>query len=57
MPSTLDTINRPLLEAIAFAARAHRNHFRKDQQTPYVSHVFRVGLIVRHVFGVDDPKC
>src|SRR5262245_62726076 len=44
-----------LLEAVAFAARAHRHHLRKDGQTPYVSHVFRVGLIVRHVFGVEDP--
>jgi guanosine-3',5'-bis(diphosphate) 3'-pyrophosphohydrolase len=47
--------DRPLLEAIAFAARAHRHHLRKDGQTPYVSHVFRVCLIVRHLFGVDDP--
>jgi guanosine-3',5'-bis(diphosphate) 3'-pyrophosphohydrolase len=47
--------HRPLLDAIAFAARAHRHHLRKDGQTPYVSHVFRVCLIVRHVFGVDDP--
>jgi guanosine-3',5'-bis(diphosphate) 3'-pyrophosphohydrolase len=46
---------RPLLEAASFAARAHRNHVRKDGQTPYVSHVFRVCLIVRHVFGIDDP--
>jgi guanosine-3',5'-bis(diphosphate) 3'-pyrophosphohydrolase len=28
---------------------------RKDGQTPYASHPFRVCLIVRHVFGVDDP--
>lgn len=45
---------RPLLEAVAFAARAHRQQLRKDGQTPYVSHVFRVCLIVRHVFGVED---
>lgn len=45
---------RALLEAIAFAARAHRHQLRKDGQTPYVSHVFRVCFIVRHVFGVDD---
>ena len=43
-----------LLRAIAFAARAHRRQLRKDGQTPYVSHVFRVCLTVRHVFGVDD---
>ena len=29
---------------------------RKDKETPYVSHVFRVCLVVRQVFGIDDPK-
>jgi guanosine-3',5'-bis(diphosphate) 3'-pyrophosphohydrolase len=43
-----------LLDAIAFAARAHKSQLRKDGVTPYHSHVFRVCLIVRHVFGVDD---
>ncbi len=43
-----------LLRAAAFAARAHRNQWRKDGQTPYVSHVFRACLTVRHLFGVDD---
>ncbi|MBO0701052.1 MAG: HD domain-containing protein, partial [Zavarzinella sp.] len=28
---------------------------RKDGQTPYAAHPFRVRLIVRHVFGIDDP--
>ena len=46
---------RRLLEAVSFAARAHKHQMRKDEKTPYVSHVFRVLLIVRHVFGVDDP--
>ena len=46
----------PLLDAVAFAARAHRQQLRKDGQTPYVSHVFRVCLLVRHVFGIDDPR-
>src|SRR5262245_47291713 len=46
----------PLLDAVAFAARAHKPQLRKDGQTPYVSHVFRVCLIVRHVFGVSDPR-
>jgi guanosine-3',5'-bis(diphosphate) 3'-pyrophosphohydrolase len=45
-----------LLDAIAFAARAHDGQRRKDGRTPYVSHVFRVCLITRHLFGVDDPK-
>jgi (p)ppGpp synthase/HD superfamily hydrolase len=44
------------LEAISFAARAHRHQVRKDGQTPYVAHVVRVCLIVRHVFGIDDPR-
>jgi guanosine-3',5'-bis(diphosphate) 3'-pyrophosphohydrolase len=46
--------HRVLLEACAFAARAHRHQERKDGTTPYYSHVFRVCLIVRHVFGIDD---
>src|SRR5262249_35077262 len=50
------TNHRPLLDAVAFAARAHRGHKRKDGETPYVSHVFRVCLIVRHVFGIDDER-
>jgi guanosine-3',5'-bis(diphosphate) 3'-pyrophosphohydrolase len=47
---------RPLLEAAAFAARAHHGQLRKDKETPYVSHVFRVCLIVRDIFGFDDPR-
>ncbi len=45
-----------LFEAVAFAARAHRNHLRKDKETPYFSHPVRVCLVVRHVFGFDDPR-
>ena len=48
--------NSVLFAAAAFAARAHRNQLRKDKVTPYVSHPFRVCLVVRHVFGIDDPK-
>src|SRR5438105_11110404 len=44
------------LEAIAFAARAHQGQLRKDGQTPYVSHVFRVCLVLREVFGVADLR-
>jgi guanosine-3',5'-bis(diphosphate) 3'-pyrophosphohydrolase len=47
---------RPVLEAIAFAARAHRGQLRKDGQTPYVSHVFRVCFILRDVFAIDDHR-
>jgi guanosine-3',5'-bis(diphosphate) 3'-pyrophosphohydrolase len=45
-----------LLEAVAFAARAHHGQMRKDKATPYVSHVFRVCLVVRDLFGFDDPR-
>lgn len=44
----------PLLSAISFAARAHRNHFRKDGETPYLAHPLRVMFILRHLFGVTD---
>lgn len=47
---------RPLLSAASFAARAHRHQLRKDRETPYSAHPFRVCLIVRHVFGIDDPE-
>src|SRR5262249_340640 len=47
---------RTLLDAVAFAARAHQGQLRKDGRTPYASHVFRVCLILRHVFGIDDSK-
>ena len=50
-----DTDNM-IFEAVAFAARAHRHQLRKDNQTPYVSHVYRVCFVVRHVFGFVDPK-
>ena len=43
-----------LLEAASFAARAHQGQFRKDRQTPYAAHPFRVCLVLRHVFGHDD---
>ena len=45
-----------LFDAVSFAARAHRHQVRKDGETPYAAHPFRVCLIVRHVFGIDDPK-
>src|SRR6266481_8104671 len=47
---------RHVLDAVAFAARAHQGQLRKDKQTPYVSHVFRVCLILRDLFGFDDPR-
>ncbi len=45
-----------VLEAVAYAAWAHRHQIRKDERTPYASHVFRVCLTVRHLFGIDDPR-
>ncbi len=54
--ATLEDRYRPLVEAVAFAARAHHGQMRKDKVTPYVSHVFRVCLIVRDLFGIDDPR-
>jgi (p)ppGpp synthase/HD superfamily hydrolase len=43
-----------LLSAISFAARAHDGHFRKDGETPYVSHPFRVATILTTIFGVTE---
>jgi (p)ppGpp synthase/HD superfamily hydrolase len=48
--------NDMIFAAAAFAARAHRHQLRKDRETPYISHPFRVCLVVRHVFGYDDPR-
>lgn len=55
MPERPEAACGPLLEAVAFAARAHKGQLRKDNQTPYASHAFRVSLITRHVFGVEEP--
>jgi guanosine-3',5'-bis(diphosphate) 3'-pyrophosphohydrolase len=56
MSEKLEPKHGPLLEAVSFAARAHHGQMRKDGRTPYASHVFRVCLIVRDVFGVSDPQ-
>ena len=56
MATTEPITFRHVLDTAAFAARAHRYHLRKDDKTPYVSHVFRVCLIVRDLFGFDDPR-
>ena len=47
---------RQLLEAASFAARAHDGQLRKDGVTPYVSHVFRVCLVVRDLFRFGDSR-
>jgi len=54
--SKVEDAYRPLLEAVSFAARAHQGQLRKDGKTPYASHVFRACLVLRHVFGIDDPR-
>jgi guanosine-3',5'-bis(diphosphate) 3'-pyrophosphohydrolase len=46
----------PLLEAVSFAARAHKHQWRKDGQTPYAAHPFRACLVLRTVFGIDDTE-
>src|SRR5262245_10063319 len=56
MPESLEGTYRPLLEAVAFAGRAHHGQLRKDCRTPYASHVARAALITRHVFGIEDPQ-
>ena len=56
MSDSLQSAYGDLLEALSFAARAHQGQTRKDGRTPYVAHVFRVCLVVRHVFGIDDPR-
>lgn len=53
MESIAQTWGR-LLEAVSFAGRAHHGQRRKDGRTPYAVHPFRVALIVRHIFGIDD---
>ncbi|MGL6097628.1 MAG: HD domain-containing protein [Fimbriiglobus sp.] len=56
MPTPAADPTAALFDAISFAARAHRHQLRKDRETPYAAHPFRVCLVVRHVFGIDDPK-
>jgi len=48
--------NDVVFAAASFAARAHRHQLRKDGETPYFSHPVRVCLVVRQVFGFDDPR-
>ena len=39
------------------AARWHKGQVRRDGETPYVSHCFRVAMTVRHTFGCEDEAC
>jgi (p)ppGpp synthase/HD superfamily hydrolase len=48
--------NPALLPAAdAFAARKHRNQYRRDGRTPYVEHPRAVFRILREEFAVSDP--
>jgi len=49
-------MNNLILTAISFAARKHKDGFRKDGVTPYISHPFRVAMTVSEIFGVHDPE-
>jgi (p)ppGpp synthase/HD superfamily hydrolase len=40
--------------AISYAARKHRNHMRKDGETPYISHPMRCMLSIIREFGESD---
>lgn len=42
------------LKAISLAARAHQGQTRKDNKTPYMSHVFRVQTIIQCCFQIHD---
>lgn len=41
--------------AAKLAARFHRYQLRKDGETPYVAHPFRVALTLANLFRIDDP--
>jgi len=43
-------------KAASFAARAHGEQLRKDDETPYIAHPFRVTMTIRDVFEVDDTN-
>ena len=55
-----DAANNPVVplhlwqRAASLAARFHHGQLRKDGATPYVAHPFRVAMIVRHAFNIDD---
>ena len=45
-----------LFNSLSFAARVHHGQTRKDGETPYVAHTFRVVTVLTTVFGVHDPE-
>lgn len=44
------------MKAASFAAHKHHHQLRKDGRTPYIAHPFRVAMIVRDLFGLEDPE-
>lgn len=46
-------ISPSILAAISFSARAHRNQYRKDGETPYHAHPMRVAAIASS-WGLED---
>lgn len=48
-------ITPKILYAISFSARAHRNQYRKDGETPYHAHPMRVAAIASS-WGLDDES-
>lgn len=53
--NSIDPTLGALIKAVSLAVRAHQGQMRKDRRTPYAAHPLRVCLVVRHVFGIDDP--
>jgi (p)ppGpp synthase/HD superfamily hydrolase len=45
-----------LLDAVAFASRAHQGQHRGDGCTPYAAHPVRVALILATAFGERRPE-
>ena len=45
-----------LLEAISYSAEVHEGQTRKNGKTPYASHSFRVSMILRDIFGIEDEE-
>ena len=43
-------------QAVAFAARQHREQMRGDGRTPYIAHPVRVALTILTLFQNDDPE-
>ena len=51
-----DSPSRLLFNALSFAARIHQGQTRKDGETPYVAHLYRVVTVLTTVFGMQEPE-